>query len=245
MEIQGSQEIKLSTAALSTLLASRHPALDSIQVLPITCSAVLSARVKIVVLQSTFYLGKECLSSEKCTSSSQNRASDTAFHKLEVLGGTNKGGVQVKGKRLDVEEGIRTRARAKEQAEQWQYVSASTKIFCLLADTLLEAQEGAGAGEDDDSWQTDSQDGAESVRSHAKASDPLNALRVSGVDPSSYALDEDHETGTDLDPDVVGLNLTEHICLQFRHLAQVDQPLFQSYCHTLNSNQLQAVQACF
>ena len=43
VEIQGSQEIKLSTAALSTLLASRHPALDSIQVPPIARIAVLSA----------------------------------------------------------------------------------------------------------------------------------------------------------------------------------------------------------
>ena len=33
-ELQGSQEIKLSTAALSTLLASRNPALNSIQVPP-------------------------------------------------------------------------------------------------------------------------------------------------------------------------------------------------------------------
>ena len=157
--------------------------------------------------------------------------------------------MQVKGRRLDVDEGIRTRARAKKQAEQWQYVSAPTKIFCLLADTLLEAQEGGGAGEDDDSWQTDSQDGGESVRSLANATDALNALRASGIDPSSYAnghaADDEHETGNDLDPDIAGLNLTEHICLQFRHLAQVDQPLFQSCCHSLNSNQLQAVQACF
>ena len=155
----------------------------------------------------------------------------------------------MKGKRLDVDEGIRTRARAKRQAEQWQYVSAPTKIFCLLADTLLEAHEGGDAGEDDDSWQTDSQDGGESVRSFAKSSEALKALRASGLDPYSFAnqhvLDEDQDTGTDLDPDIAGLNLTEHICHQFRHLAQVDQPLFQNCCHGLTPTQLQAVQACF
>ena len=152
----------------------------------------------------------------------------------------------MKGKRLDVDEGIRTRARAKRQAEQWQYVSAPTKIFGLLADTLLEAREGGGAKSDDDSWQTDSQDGGESVKSVAKAAE---FMRTSEQDPSLFVsglgLEENDESGEDLDPDIAGLNLTEHICLQFRHLAQADQPLFQDCCHSLNPAQLQAVQACF
>ncbi len=155
--------------------------------------------------------------------------------------------MQVKGKRLDTDEGIRTRARARRQAEQWQYVSAPTKIFCLLADTLLEAQEGGTGGADDDSWQTDSQDGEGSVKSRARAADPFSMLRDSGLELgqniNGALLEED--SGPDLDPDIAGLNLTEHICQQFRHLAEVDQSLFQSCCHSLNSFQLQAVQACF
>jgi len=56
---------------------------------------------------------------------------------------TNKKlGVQVKGKRLDVESGIRTRSVAKQQEERWEYVPAPAKIFSLLADTLVEAKEG-------------------------------------------------------------------------------------------------------
>lgn len=50
---------------------------------------------------------------------------------------------QVKGKRLDTESGIRTRSRAAWQQEQWQWVPAPAKLFALLADTLIEAKEGA------------------------------------------------------------------------------------------------------
>jgi len=49
----------------------------------------------------------------------------------------------VKGRRLDTEGGIRTRARAREQAERWHMVPAPARILALLADTLLEAREGA------------------------------------------------------------------------------------------------------
>jgi hypothetical protein len=51
-------------------------------------------------------------------------------------------GFQVKGKRLDTEGVIRTRSRAAAQAEEWQIVSAPTKIVMLLADMLIEACEG-------------------------------------------------------------------------------------------------------
>ena len=50
---------------------------------------------------------------------------------------------QVKGRRLDTNGGIRTRARAREQAEQWHLVPAPARILALMADTLLEAREGA------------------------------------------------------------------------------------------------------
>lgn len=50
--------------------------------------------------------------------------------------------LQVKGKRLDIDSGIRTRARAAKQQEQWQYIPASAKLFALLADILIEAKEG-------------------------------------------------------------------------------------------------------
>lgn len=50
--------------------------------------------------------------------------------------------VQVKGRRLDVDSGIRTRARAAHQAEQWQWVPAPAKLLALLADALIELREG-------------------------------------------------------------------------------------------------------
>lgn len=53
---------------------------------------------------------------------------------------------QVKGKRLDTEGGIRTRARARAQAEQWSAVPLRVKIVVLLTDAYIEATtQGAGA----------------------------------------------------------------------------------------------------
>lgn len=56
---------------------------------------------------------------------------------------TRRPAPQVKGRRLDTNGGIRTRARAREQAEQWHMVPAPARILALMADTLLEAREGA------------------------------------------------------------------------------------------------------
>lgn len=50
---------------------------------------------------------------------------------------------QVKGKRLDLDTGIRTRSRAAAQQEQYEAVPAPVQIFALLADMLIEAREGA------------------------------------------------------------------------------------------------------
>ena len=46
---------------------------------------------------------------------------------------------QVKGKRLDTEGGVRTRARARTQAEQWSSVPLRVKIVVLLTDAYVEA----------------------------------------------------------------------------------------------------------
>ena len=51
--------------------------------------------------------------------------------------------IQVKGKRLDTETGIRTRSRAAMQQERYEAVLAPVQIFVLLADMLIEAREGA------------------------------------------------------------------------------------------------------
>lgn len=157
--------------------------------------------------------------------------------------------MQVKGKRLDVHGSIRTRSRAKTQAEQWEYVDAPTKIFALLADTLIEAREGAAGGEDNDSWVTDSEgDGTESVKSLRKYN--VNGLGDVTQDASNltngHSLDSPElPTDADSDPTIDGLNLVDHICSQLKNLAHQDQSQFQLYCQKLNPTQLQVVQACF
>lgn len=145
--------------------------------------------------------------------------------------------------------GIRTRSKARSQPEQWQYVPVNNKIFSLLADTLAEAKEGGGAAEDDDSWETDSRDGAGSIRSFSNPKDPVSMLRGAGLDQETgsdlYRDAEEVRPREDVDPDIASLDLTQHICNQFRHLAHSDQKLFQECCLTLNPHQLSIVQACF
>ena len=54
--------------------------------------------------------------------------------------------MQVKGRRMDIDSGIRTRSRAKQQAEQWSMEPAPAKILALLADYLQEQQSQALSG---------------------------------------------------------------------------------------------------
>lgn len=49
--------------------------------------------------------------------------------------------VQVKGQRIDVNSKIRTRARAKQQAEQWQMVPLPAKLIAMLSDSVSESQQ--------------------------------------------------------------------------------------------------------
>ena len=46
----------------------------------------------------------------------------------------------MKGQRIDVDSTIRTRSRAKQQAEQWQMVPLPAKLLSVLTDTVCEAQ---------------------------------------------------------------------------------------------------------
>jgi hypothetical protein len=47
--------------------------------------------------------------------------------------------LQVKGKRLDTDGGIRTRARAAARAEQWSAVPLRVRLIMLLTDAYIEA----------------------------------------------------------------------------------------------------------
>ncbi|KAL3138300.1 hypothetical protein ABBQ32_006113 [Trebouxia sp. C0010 RCD-2024] len=66
--------------------------------------------------------------------------------------------LQVKGQRIDVNSKIRTRARAKEQAEQWQMVPLPAKLIALLADSVSESAGVKRQKTDDDDVDDDSDD---------------------------------------------------------------------------------------
>ena len=54
--------------------------------------------------------------------------------------------LQVKGRRMDVNSAIRTRSRAKQQAEQWQMVPLPAKLLAMLTDTVTESRAQKAAG---------------------------------------------------------------------------------------------------
>jgi len=94
------------------------------------------------------------------------KLSTTALALLLTSGHPALGGVAVKGRRLDTGGAIRTRSRAKAQAEQWSTVALPVKLVEVLSDALIEAQEqtanGGGAADagdfadedddEDDDW---------------------------------------------------------------------------------------------
>jgi hypothetical protein len=54
--------------------------------------------------------------------------------------------LQVRGRRLDTEGGVRTRARALSQAEQWSVVPLRVKLVVVLTDAYIEATTQGEAG---------------------------------------------------------------------------------------------------
>lgn len=110
--------------------------------------------------------------------------------------------VTVRGARLDVEGGIRTRARAAAAAERWTEVSARVKIVELLADALLESTEGRGGGDDagEADWESASSDsggGALAAALAAGAEDALAARAAASSSGGAAAADADADADGD------------------------------------------------
>ncbi|KAK9839772.1 hypothetical protein WJX81_000471 [Elliptochloris bilobata] len=163
--------------------------------------------------------------------------------------------VQVKGRRLDMDSGIKTRARARQQADQWHMVSAPARILALMADTLLEAREargGQGGGSDSgdsSGWEEASDDddddggGAQDVWGSAQA---VHTVAEAASDfGNGEGLDPDrHQREHERDP-LSELDLLAYVREQLCALAAAQPGDFQALAAELNPAQRAAVQACF
>jgi hypothetical protein len=140
IEVRTAYDIRLTTSALAGLLAAPHPALDAMQ--------VSSTRVCL--------LGEARVRPSPAQPSLRSRPSSpwvaTAFNPLPSVPSCPPSppphstprcltppALQVKGKRLDTDGGIRTRARAAARAEQWSAVPLRVRLIMLLTDAYIEA----------------------------------------------------------------------------------------------------------
>lgn len=147
--------------------------------------------------------------------------------------------LQVKGHRIDVNSNIRTRARAKQQAEQWHMVPLPAKLIALLADSVAEYQTHKTAGvkgqkiDDDDSedWGDNSDNEEDAFTSN------LLGLDLEELTSADGEADEHKD-----DP-MSHVDLEAYIVQQLRNLHSNDRPGFESLCAALNSVQLQTIKS--
>ncbi|KAK9806782.1 hypothetical protein WJX72_002643 [[Myrmecia] bisecta] len=173
--------------------------------------------------------------------------STTALALVLVTGHPALSQMQVKGQRLDIDSGIRTRARARQQAEQWQMVPAPVKIVSLLADMLLEGREGgakhaggeshASSSEWEEEGDSDN-DGSLSIQGRA--------LGAGLEDFLPDELEAEDSYGKDLKEDpLYSLDLAKYVTQQLHTLASRDRAGFESCCSQLQPGQVQVLQQAF
>lgn len=141
-QIRTPYDIRLTTTALASLLVSGHPAIDAIQVRRACRGGPACLCILCACLASP-------LSTERLPAHvpralpphARTLRPDPAPHAIHHPPRTHCPHLlrQVKGKRLDTEGGVRTRARARATAEQWSAVPLRVKIVMLLTDAYIEA----------------------------------------------------------------------------------------------------------
>ncbi|KAL3142974.1 hypothetical protein ABBQ38_003256 [Trebouxia sp. C0009 RCD-2024] len=143
--------------------------------------------------------------------------------------------LQVKGQRIDVNSKIRTRARAKKQAEQWQMVPLPAKLIALLADSMSESagvkrQKTDNKDDDSDDWD-DEEDEEDSFTSN------LLGLDLDDLANADGDLDEHKD-----DP-MSHMDMEAYIVQQLSSLHSSDRAGFESLCIAMNPAQLQTIQS--
>ncbi|KAL0051329.1 hypothetical protein WJX82_005781 [Trebouxia sp. C0006] len=155
--------------------------------------------------------------------------------------------LQVKGQRIDVNSKIRTRARAKQQAEQWQMVPLPAKLIAMLADSVSESQQSQKAAghkattlynETSEEWADEDDDDDDDDDS---ASFSGNYLGLDLEDIMSAPGDKDEHS----DDPLSHLDLDGYIAQHLRTIHTSDPAGFEGLCASLTMHQLQTVKAMF
>eukprot|EP00887_Chlorella_sp_A99_P007628 scaffold20.g7628.t1 len=172
-------------------------------------------------------------------------------------------GVCVRGARLDTGGGIRTRARARQQAEQWTIVPLRVKLLMLLADAYIECATQGGGEEEEDSdgeWEEvgSSEDEGEVGNGSSTAGDLPGAVakRLFGIEDALAAAEEDaddallsnvdaREAARRRDDPVSGIDLAAVLRDVFRGLAATEPALLQEAGTKLTPVQRAVVQQVF
>ncbi|KAL4434017.1 hypothetical protein ABPG75_000458 [Micractinium tetrahymenae] len=167
--------------------------------------------------------------------------------------------IQVKGKRLDTEGGIRTRARARTRAEQWSAVPLRIKIIMLLTDAFIEATTQGVESEDDweeisgsEEEEEEEQEGGAAADGQPATGEPQRmfaaALGEAAFDDAEDAelsnVDSREAARRTADP-VSAIDIPSAVRDVFKHVAAAQPALMQAGSEQLTPTQLAALSAIF
>ncbi|GMH34505.1 hypothetical protein BSKO_02339 [Bryopsis sp. KO-2023] len=169
------------------------------------------------------------------------RLSVTALAVLLKSGHPKLNDIQVRGKMVSLESGVRTRSKSRADPERWTIIPLPVKIFLVLVDTLMESE---GASEEF----VDDIDEEGRVHEWDRPLQYLNGKMVSAGDYLSrcaaIAPTMDDEPDDPNDP-IAKIDLMEFITSELKSIAAADRSFFQTCTEHLNPMQLQIVQeAC-
>ncbi|XP_030449726.1 uncharacterized protein LOC115672097 isoform X1 [Syzygium oleosum] len=158
------------------------------------------------------------------------------------------GKINVQGHLIQSATGITTRSKAKSAPDQWTLMPLPAKILALLADALIEIQEQAPVGdeEDDSEW--------EEVEPVDGDKDILRAAAAVSSDRPGYAQFEamarvlDEEDGDDddlssIDDPINEVNLANYLVDFLLKFCASNRNLFDHLCQNLTQSQRAAIQA--
>ncbi|PSC72945.1 importin-9 isoform X1 [Micractinium conductrix] len=165
--------------------------------------------------------------------------------------------IQVKGRRLDTEGGIRTRAQARLLAEQWSAVPLRVKIIMLLTDSYIEATTQEAESEEEE-WEevsgSESEEEGEDGGAPGLASSLGGAVRRFAAAFEEGAYDAEDAALSNVDPQeaarrqqdpLSALDIPSAVREAFQRVAAAQPALMQAGSEQLSPTQLAALQRIF
>eukprot|EP00884_Botryococcus_braunii_P000242 jgi/Botrbrau1/10218/Bobra.0362s0008.1 len=162
--------------------------------------------------------------------------------------------VELPGRRLDLNTGIRTRSKAALMPEQYEMVPADAKIFSLLVDALEEAVEGgsrltgvASDGDDDSEWEEDTVGQESAVCSpHPAGHNMVQHHDDGGEDEGPRSLPSRVAAVHDVprDDPLSDADMVQFLKEQIVHLQLANRARFAVWLEALTQGQRESLQRC-